>query len=169
MPESKKRPSKKTPQRRAQHPAQKILGHERNLAMAVSESNLDAAIAILARGADPRKSLPPFIDPPLIIACRKKDFRMAKVLLGAGAEPESPAFNGDTPLSIAADLGQLEIAVALCAAGADPLSARPRDAMSPMDIARALHDAPMLDLLTVALSRKQKPAHFSEPDALQIG
>lgn len=169
MPESKKRNPKKSPPRRAQHPAQKILGHERNLAMAVSASDLDAAIAILARGADARKSLPPFIDPPLIIACRKKDFRMAKVLLGAGAEPESPAFNGDTPLSIAADLGQLEIAVALCAAGADPQSARPRDNMNPMDIARSLHDAPMLDLLAVALSRKQTPTHSHEHGALQVG
>ena len=111
MPESKKRTTKKSPQRRAQHPAQKIMGTDRNLAMAVSESNLDVAFAILARGADPRKSLPPFIDPPLIIACRKKDFRMAKILLGAGADPEAPAFNGDTALSIAAELGQLEIAV----------------------------------------------------------
>lgn len=131
------------------HPASK------NLTRAVLLSDWNSAVALLARGALPDSVFPPHLDTPLWLACQNKDERMAKLLLGAGADPDRRSFQGEPPLALASRLGLLEIAVALCAAGATPLAGRQSDGLTALDLARELGNLPMFKLLIAALERQE--------------
>jgi ankyrin repeat protein len=114
---------------------------------------MNSAVSLLARGADPDRTFPPYLDAPLWIACKKKNAKMAKLLLGAGANPNKKSFQGEPPLALAASLGHLEMAITLCAAGADPTLARDADGKRPIEIARDRSDTRMAELLSAAILR----------------
>lgn len=130
-----------------------------NLTLAATRSDMNSAVSLLARGADPDRTFPPYLDAPLWIACKKKNAKMAKLLLGAGANPNKKSFQGEPPLALAAAYGHLELAITLCAAGADPDIARDSDGKLPIDIARERSDQMMEEFLAAARAFHAKPAH----------
>jgi ankyrin repeat protein len=139
-----------------------------NLTLAATRSDMNSAVSLLARGADPDRTFPPYLDAPLWIACKKKNAKMAKLLLGAGANPNKKSFQGEPPLALAADLGHLELAITLCAAGANPDIARDSDGKRPIDIARERSDIRMEELLSAARAYAARPDNALNPKAHNI-
>lgn len=94
------------------------------LSKAIQARDLDGVLQALDDGAsaEPR---PQAAESPLGLAVRSGDPRIVAALLSAGAS-RVPRCLGDAPLTIAAQLGRLEIAVQLLDAGA-PLDAEDED------------------------------------------
>ncbi len=102
------------------------------LMFAISKGQHDAAVALIAAGADVNRKTRS--GAALHIAALKDDQAMIDALAGAGADIEVASSDGLTPLHFAASVGKVKAARALVALGANVLAkgsadrgARPTD------------------------------------------
>jgi ankyrin repeat protein len=82
----------------------------------------------------------------LVTAVLYRDAQAVNELLAFGKWPDKPDSTGMTPLMIAAQLGETQIAEALLKAGADPKRTGP-GGVTAMSLARERKDAALLGLL----------------------
>ena len=135
---------------------------------AVSSSDLTAAAAALAGGADPNaakengpKSKPFYGEAPLFCAARTGQPRLVGALLGAGAKVEAKGPGGATALIAAAGAGHADVCAALLEAGAKVGAATARGATPMHAAALGGHEA-VLTLLLAAGADADAPERKGE-------
>ncbi len=103
--------------------------------------------ALLDNGADPNAG--PIEEAPLVTACKRRRYKMARKLLDLGADPNGGSFREG--YAVAWSIGDLELFQALLDAGADPsLRTRGGSAISKIRNYRARDKGEYLDALAAA-------------------
>jgi ankyrin repeat protein len=92
----------------------------RSLHLAISKGSPRMVELLLAFGADPDVTHPPFTDRPLTIAIRRRDDALAAALVSGGAGLEYRLAEGQSPLHLAVAKGCPKTVRLLLMAGADP-------------------------------------------------
>lgn len=96
-----------------------VHAQDQRLLEAVSQEDLDAVRALIASGASVKAASRIGAQTPLAIAASNGSTAIARVLLEAGADPNTPTATGATPLMLAAAAGNIEILTALLDRGAN--------------------------------------------------
>ncbi len=135
--------------------------NETALTLAFLEDHADLMQTLLARGADPNvKTYDLNYNPPLVIATLRKFNRpvygdttcrtLARLMLDKGADVHATDSNGDTPLLVAIEVEEPEIAQWLIARGAD-INKGNQTGDTPLQV--SVNDAGSLSILKVLLQR----------------
>ena len=131
-----------------------VAAEERKPAPKESAPVVIRTVAQEAPAAEPRirtVAVPPAVESKhrfndLVTAVLFRDPQAVNDLLAFGKWPDKPDSNGMTPLMIAAQLGEADIAQALLKYGADPRRTGP-GGVTALSLARERKDAAMLGLL----------------------
>jgi ankyrin repeat protein len=99
---------------------------------------------------------------PLLMACFREQREAARILLAAGADPNVVGSEGDTPLGVCVERGDVEMATLLLACDAKTTIDRHSglSGATPLGHAVSRLDVPMVELLL---------DHGADPDALDVG
>ena len=128
------------------------------LTAAIRAKDAVAVTAAIAAGADAKGLDGEFRTPLITLASLVGDVEVTRTLLAAGADPNAPGSDGNTPLHAAAFAGRLPVVQLLLDAGADPAKRGPAGA-SPLDSTNA-------DAGTTAFIAGLLRIEFASPETL---
>jgi ankyrin repeat protein len=124
---------------------------EYNLTDAISRGDFEYAEELIKKGADVNKKIPPFNQPPIVMA-PLRGIKFVELLIKNGADVNATDQDNTTALINACLYGNIEIVKYLLSTGAD-IHAINNDDINALESAKLSKDQPLIKFIKSAISK----------------